>query len=195
MDSLLELSARNERRARDIIASLDIVGLWASIGAEANLIGSVRTGLVMKHRDIDFHIYSAPLDVAASFSAMARLAANPAVTRLEFTNQMDTEEQCVEWHAWYRDADGEVWQIDMIYILRGSKYDGHMEWVADRLLRVMTPEQRKTILRLKYDTPDDTAIPGIEYYRAVLQDGVSTYAEFARWRERNPMNGVVEWVP
>ena len=34
---------------------------------------------------------------------------------------------------------------------------------------------------------------GIEYYQAVLRDGVRTYAEFAAWRERHPVAGVIEW--
>lgn len=32
----------------------------------------------MKHRDIDFHIYSSPLNIADSFAAMTRIAKIPA---------------------------------------------------------------------------------------------------------------------
>lgn len=56
-------------------------------------------GLFMKHRDIDFHIYSASITPADSFAAMAKLAANPAIKRIEYGNLLDTEEQCLEWHA------------------------------------------------------------------------------------------------
>ncbi len=36
---------------------------------------------------------------------------------------------------------------------------------------------------------------GIEYYQAVLRDGVRTYAEFEAWRAANPVTGVLEWMP
>lgn len=195
MDSLLELSARNLRRAREIIADAGVYGAWESIGAEVNLVGSVKTGLLMKHRDVDFHIYSKPLVLAESFSAMATLAAHPSVKRIECVNMMETEERCVEWHAWYLDADGETWQLDMIHIERGSLYDGYMEKVAARIGEALTPERKLAILRLKFDTPDAEKIPGIEYCQAVIRDGVETYDEFVEWRKAHSSAGVVQWMP
>ena len=97
------------------------------MGAEADLVGSLRTGLLMKHRDIDFHIYSSPLRVADSFAAMARLAENPRIRRIEYGNLLDAQDQCLEWHAWYADADERLWQIDMIHMPRGSAWDGYFE--------------------------------------------------------------------
>ena len=78
MNDILEIAAANQQRAREVIRDTDLEAIWRSVGAEANLVGSLRTGLLMKHRDIDFHIYSAPLRVADSFAAMARLAGPPA---------------------------------------------------------------------------------------------------------------------
>lgn len=195
MEKIRKLARENQRKAREIIAELDIEGAWKTIGAEAHLVGSLRMGLLTKHRDIDFHIYSEPVDLAESFRAVARLAAHPAVEKIECTNLLHTEEACVEWHARYRDADGECWQIDMIHIRKGSRYDGYFERMADRISAVLTESQRDTILRLKYETPDDEHIMGVEYYRAVIQDGVDTYARFAEWRKRNPVTGIVHWMP
>ena len=45
------------------------------------------------------------------------------------------------------------------------------------------------------DTPDEVKIMGIEYYQAVLRDGVRTYAEFEAWRAANPVEGILEWMP
>jgi hypothetical protein len=59
----------------------------------------------------------------------------------------------------------------------------------------MTPEMRKTILELKFQTPDDTHIMGTEYYQAVIADGVRTYPEFTAWRKTHPVNGVIRWCP
>jgi hypothetical protein len=108
---------------------------------------------------------------------------------------MDTEERCVEWHAWCLDADGESWQLDMIHIERGSLYDGYMEKVAARIGEALTPERKLAILRLKFDTPDAEKIPGIEYCQAVIRDGVETYDEFVEWRKANSFAGVVQWMP
>ncbi len=193
--NLLELSARMEKRAREIVDETAVVDIWRSVGAEVSLVGSLKMGLMMKHRDIDFHIYSSPLDVSVSFAAMAKLATNPRVERIEYVNLIRTGEACIEWHAWYRDRDDEIWQLDMIHILKGSLYDGYMERVSDRILQVMTPKIKRTILQLKYDTPDEEKIAGIEYYQAVIQGGVIDYDEFVRWRKTHPLDGVLQWMP
>ena len=127
MEHLLELAKRNQERAWEVIRQTDIINIWKSVGAEINLVGSLNMGLLMKHKDIDFHIYTSPFRISDSFQAMARLAENPLIKRIEYGNSLDTEEQCVEWHAWFQDPNNELWQIDMIHIVKGSRYDGYFE--------------------------------------------------------------------
>ena len=67
--------------------------------------------------------------------------------------------------------------------------------MADRIAAALTPVTRRAILQIKYDTPDEVKIAGIEYYVAVLRDGVRTYAEFEAWRAANPVEGILEWMP
>ena len=191
---ILELAKRNQQKAWEIIEDTRIVRIWEGIGAKVNLVGSLRTGLLMKHRDIDFHIYTSPLDLSASFRAMAELAENTSVKKIEYTNLLHTAEACIEWHAWYQDMEGELWQMDMIHIQEGSRYDGYFERVAERISAVLTDEMRLAILKLKYETPDTEKIMGVEYYQAVIQDGVRSYPEFEEWRRLHPAVGVVEWV-
>ena len=193
--NILGLAKRNQQKAWEIIEDTRIVRIWEGIGAKVNLVGSLRTGLLMKHRDIDFHIYTSPLDLSASFRAMAELAENTSVKRIEYTNLLHTAEACIEWHAWYQDMEGELWQMDMIHIQEGSRYDGYFERVAERISAVLTDEMRLAILKLKYETPDTEKIMGVEYYQAVIQDGVRSYPEFEEWRRLHPAVGVVEWVP
>ena len=195
MENILDLAAANQQRAREVIRDTGLEAAWRAAGAEPNLVGSLRTGLLMKHRDIDFHIYSPSLNIADSFAAMTRIAANPRIRRIEYGNLLDTSEECLEWHAWYADADDQLWQIDMIHMPKGSAYDGYFERVADRIAAVLTDQTRETILRLKYETPETEKIMGIEYYQAVLRDGVRTYAEFEAWRVANPVEGILEWMP
>ena len=193
--NILELAKRNQQKAWEIIEDTRIVRIWEGIGAKVNLVGSLRTRLLMKHRDIDFHIYTSPLDLSASFRAIAELAENTSVKKIEYTNLLHTAEACIEWHAWYKNMEGELWQMDMIHIQEGSRYDGYFERVAERISAVLTDEMRLAILNLKYETPDTEKIMGVEYYQAVIQDGVRSYPEFEEWRRLHPAVGVVEWVP
>ena len=181
-------------RAGEVVQTSGVREAWERIGAKVHPVGSMATGLMMKHRDIDFHIYMDTLDAMDSFRAISRICASPAVSHLEYRNLAATEEACLEWHILY-DLDGEPWQIDMIQIRKGSRFDGFFEHVAERIKSVLTPETRAAILKLKYLTPDDEHIPGISYYRAVIADGVRTYREFSAWRQAHPADGIDLWCP
>lgn len=193
--NILDMAWQNQQEAWKVVENSGIIPAWKSIGAEVNMVGSLRTGLLMKHRDIDFHIYSSPLSLSDSFQAMARLAENPFIRKIECANLLHTVEECVEWHAWYQEPAGKLWQIDMIHIRKGSRYDGYFEKVADRIEALLTDETRQAILQLKYETPETEKIIGVEYYQAVIQDGIRNYADFSEWRKRHPVTGVVEWMP
>ena len=172
MEDYRKMAEANQRRGREIIAETQLVESWEAIGAQANLIGSLSTGLMMKKLDIDMHVYTDTLSIKESFRAAARIASHPGIVRMEYTNLIDTEEECIEWHAAYRDRDGRMWKMDMIHIRRGSAYDGFAERMASRIGAVLTEETRDAILRLKYETPDTESIIGAEYYAAVLSGGV-----------------------
>ena len=191
----IELIAKNNfEKALHVIEKSGVRQAWESIGATVNQVGSMAMGLLMKHRDIDYHIYTEKLDIAKSFEVIKKICGNPAVTRMEYRNLADTDEACLEFHIWFMLND-EEWQIDMIQILKGSQFDGYFERVAERIKAVLTPETRRTILELKYQTPNDEHIMGIEYYQAVIADGIRTYPEFLQWRKTHPANGIINWCP
>lgn len=195
-DSELLIKSENmQRRAWDIIRRLRLMEIWADAGAEAHVVGSLAMGLMMTHRDIDLHVYSSPLTVEGSFAAMARLAEDAAVKKIECRNLLDTDEACIEWHAWYDDGQDGEWQIDIIHILKGSRYDGYFERMAERVKAALTDDTRLAILRLKARTPENEHVMGVEYYQAVLRDGVRTMPDFMRWRTEHPVTGVLEWMP
>lgn len=195
IENILRLAEENQEKARQVIADSKVVECWKEIGAEINLIGSLKMGLLMKHRDIDFHIYTPELKISDSFRAIVRLAENPRIKRIEYANLLGEEDSCLEWHAWYEDSEAHLWQIDMMHIVRGSLYDGYFEGLADRIAAVLTPRQKEIILRLKWQTPDDVKVSGIEYYMAVIRDNVFTYDEFVKWRQMHPQEGIVSWRP
>lgn len=194
-ERLIEIAQINQQRAHEIIQELNLIPLWASINVEAHLVGSLRMGLLMKHLDIDLHLYSDPVSLADDFRIIARLAQNHRIKQIEYANLLDTEEACLEWHLHYEDPFNQMWQIDMIHILKGSRYDGYFEQMADRIVTALIDETRHTILQLKYETPESEKIMGIEYYQAVLRDGVKNYAEFETWRRQHPITGIVTWMP
>ena len=195
MRQIIELATRNQQKAWEIIRQTDIENSWRSTGADINLVGSLSMGLLMKHRDIDFHIYSSPVSLADDFRIMAKLAENPAIRKIEYTNLLNTDEACLEWHAWYEDEEHELWQIDMIHLLKGSRYEGYFENVAKRIAALLTDEIKYAILKLKFETPETEKIMGIIYYQAVIQGGVRTYTEFKEWIKQHPVSGIIEWIP
>lgn len=195
MDKILQLAEKNSRRARSIIEKVRIREAWQSVGAEINLVGSLRMGLMMTHKDIDFHIYTPELKISDSFQAMALIAEKPGIKRIEYANLLNCPDTCLEWHAWYEDEESNIWQIDMMHIVKGSRYDGFFEKTADKIRAVMTPQQKEMILKLKYETPENEKIPGIEYYRAVIAGGVKSLDELKKWRSENPGGEIIEWQP
>ena len=194
-ERLIEIAQTNQHRAHEIVQELNLIPLWASINVEAHLVGSLRMGLLMKHLDIDLHLYSDPVSLADDFRIIARLAQNHRIKQIEYANLLDTEEACLEWHLHYEDPLNQMWQIDMIHILKGSRYDSYFEQMADRIVAALTNETRHTILQLKYETPESEKIMGIEYYQAVLRDGVKNYVEFETWRRQHPITGIITWMP
>ena len=194
MDDLEKLAAINQQKARAVLRSSGLREAWEAVGARVNPIGSLAMGLLLTHRDIDLHVYTETLEAAVGVRIMSDIGANPAVKHLEYRNLAATEEACLEWHVWY-EYRGELWQIDLIQIRRGSRYDGYFEEVASRIAAALTPETRRAILELKYRTPETESIHGIEYYQAVLDGGVRTWPEFLAWRAAHPVNGIITWRP
>ncbi|MEE0054706.1 MAG: hypothetical protein U0I70_00030 [Alistipes inops] len=86
MEDYRKMAEANQRRGREIIAETQLVESWEAIGAQANLIGSLSTGLMMKKLDIDMHVYTDTLSIKESFRAAARIASHPGIVRMEYTN-------------------------------------------------------------------------------------------------------------
>lgn len=195
MNQILTIADAMRKKALDVIDDLDLFGAWKSIGATVNLVGSLRTGLLINNRDIDCHIYTDPFSLADSFAAISRLAENRRIKTVNYANLLDAEDQCLEWHAVYEDQDGNNWKIDMIHILKGSTFDGYFEDVADRISKVLTPETRQAILEIKHAIPPEKKVMGILVYKAVIEGGIRDVDSFWKWKEQNPDEGIITWKP
>lgn len=192
---ILQISEHNQQAAWKVLEDTGVIPAWESIGADVHLVGSLKSGLMMKSRDIDLHIYTETLRVADSFAVMQQLTESLPFKEVHYKNLIQTEEECIEWHALYEDLAGNDWKFDMIHIRKGSKYDGVVEKVTDAIIRRLTPEIRKTILQIKADLPAPLLVPGIEIYYAVLVGGVQSYEELEQWRKTNSFTNFLEWMP
>lgn len=163
-------------------------------GCRVNLIGSLRMGLLASHRDIDLHVYSENITEESSFAIAAQIAKLPGVTEIKCINGLHTEEHCMAWHIFYS-YEKEVWQFDIIHIKEGTQYDGYFENMADRILQVMTPIQKEIILRLKFETPADRDYHGVEYYEAVIADGIDNMTDFEKWVIEHRKKPMYYWIP
>lgn len=119
----------------EILEHTGIIPAWERIGATVHLVGSLKSGLLAKSRDIDLHIYTDTLDIAASFSVMQELAERLSLKEIHYNNLIQTEEECIEWHVLYEDEDRNTWKFDMIHIRKGSNT---MVWLKEQLLPLRT---------------------------------------------------------
>ena len=191
---IFDLSFANQEKAKSVLKRSCIANVWEQNGCRVNLIGSLRMGLFANHRDIDLHVYSKGITEESSFTIAAQIAKIPEVTEIKCINGLHTEEHCVAWHIFYKHEE-EIWQFDVIHIEEGSKYDGYFERMADRITEVMTPVQKEMILRLKFDTPTDKDYHGVEYYEAVIADGISNMEDFEEWVSEHRKKPMYYWIP
>ena len=189
------IAQQNQQRAFEILKELKLVELWERYGCKVNLIGSLSMNLLVKHLDIDLHVYSSGITEETSFQIASQIAKFKRVKELKCINGLHTDEHCIAWHAMYEDTDGRIWQIDIIHIETGTQYDGYFERMAKRINEILLEEQRDTILRLKYETPDNEVIHGVEYYRAVIEDNVQTLDELREWVKVNRKIQGEYWIP
>ena len=194
-DPLLRRSWELRSRACRFLKNSGILEAWEKTGAKIRSVGSFRTGLMMKDRDIDLHIYTEALDKKQSLEAMEPLLASPRTVKLTYRNGADTDEHCLEWHLEMKDEDGSLWTVDLIQLAAGSRWDGHFEDTADAVERALTPEKTKCILALKAAEPEGSKICGIEFCKAVLSDGVTTWDEFLQWRKAVSGEELLNWRP
>ena len=178
---LIERAERTAEAAYALLRDTRLRERWEARGAEVHLVGSLATGLLLKHLDIDLHVYTNTLDPADGFA----IAASLAPCRLEYRDLSDTSERCLEWE----------WQVDVIQMSHDSSYKGYFEHRVERICSVLTPVTRRAILRIKDDIPPGTHIPGILIYMAVLRDGIRTPKAFRAWLCDNPLDGILDWCP
>ena len=100
-----ELARQNQQSAWKVLEDTRIIEAWERIGATVRLVGSLRTGLLAKSGWIVYHHYYTSVDVGESFSVIRELAERLPLQEIQYRNLIYTEEECMEWHALYKDRD------------------------------------------------------------------------------------------
>lgn len=191
----LKMSQQAAHEARKVLDQSKIMDKWLAAGCRVNIVGSLAMDLMAKHRDIDLHIYSPNLTTDFSFSVMAKIVTDTAITEIKCINGLHTDEHCIAWHLTYKTADGRDWQVDLIHIDSGSRYDGFFEHMAERISTVITDRQRLTILRLKYETPTSMDLHGVEYYEGVIDHHITTLDQLWQWAQEHRKQPHAYWIP
>lgn len=195
MMNYFEKAEEAAKRAYEVLEESRVASIWEGAGAEVRLVGSLKMGLLAKHRDIDLHVYSAGITEEQSFAVAAQMAKNPKVAEIKCLNGLNTDEHCIAWHLQYKMQENEIWQIDIIHIEKGSLYDGYFELMAERIMSRLTPEIKNAILAMKYETPDNEEIHGVEYYEAVIADGIRNIADLREWLKIRRAKPFYYWMP
>ncbi|MBD5329874.1 MAG: phosphoglycerate mutase family protein [Bacteroides sp.] len=189
------LAAAKQREALKVYAASGIPEIWETAGCMVNIIGSLKMGLLITHNDIDLHVYSKNITEESTFRIASGMSALPGVVDMTCINGLHTDEHCMAWHVKYRADDGEIWKFDIIHIEEGSQYDGFFENMAKRISETLTERQRETILRLKFETPQNEEIHGVEYYEGVIADNVNTIDELRKWVVAHRKKPPYYWIP
>ena len=190
LDDLIVRAERTAEVAHALLRATRLPERWEARGAEVHLVGSLATGLLLRHRGIDLHLYTRRLEPRDGFA----IAAEVKPQRLTFANLSETSERCIEWHLWFP-GEGGLWQVDVIQMAHDSPYKGYFEHRAARIRSVLTPETRAIILALKDAAPQEAQIPGILFCMAVLRDGIRDWPSFQHWHATHPLMGILDWCP
>lgn len=192
---LFEMSYTTRQAAFDVLHGLRIEETVRKMDGTMHIVGSLKTDLMMWNRDIDIHVYSGDDMLSWSFGLMAAITRNGAIKEFRFLNLLDTPEECIEWHITCITVGNVTWKLDLIHIRKGSRYDGYIEEVTDRIAARLDPRTREAILSIKYDLGTQSDVKGVEIYNAVLEHGIHNCPDFVQWRKKNPVSGILEWMP
>jgi hypothetical protein len=128
-------------------------------------------------------IYCAHPRIEDGFAVVSRLALEPGVWKVRFSNELEGPDCGLYWQLRYRHSASElrdVWKIAM-WLLAEDHPGPRSADLVEPMRKVLTPETRMAILQLKEATLGHEHIHSIDIYRAVLEAGVRTVSEFEEW--------------
>lgn len=196
MENLENIAESNLQKAFEIIRELKIEKIYEELNSTCNLVGYVKTGLLMSHLDIDFHVYSDEFSVEKSFNAIAKISQNPKIKEVFYKNLLEEDDMCLEWHLLYEEVPERIWTIDIMHIKNESLYAGVIERVTEKISSVLTEKMKQTILKIKWESErHKEKIFGIDIYQAVIEENIDTFQDFQIWKQNKKDVGISLWEP
>ena len=196
MENLENIAESNLQKAFEIIRELKIEKIYEELNSTCNLVGSIKTGLLMSHLDIDFHVYSDEFSVEKSFNAIAKISQNPKIKEVFYKNLLEEDDMCLEWHLLYEEVPERIWTIDIMHIKNESLYAGVIERVTEKISSVLTEKMKQTILKIKWESErHKEKIFGIDIYQAVIEENIDTFQDFQIWKQNKKDVGISLWEP
>jgi len=184
---LLQQQKTLQEEAQVVVEELNLVNLLSASG-NLRQVGSSALGL-MVWRDLDLAISSPGLDIESIYELMRPLYTHSQVKQVRYINESGSynatglpQHERYFFMIYYEMLTGNEWKIDISFWLGEGI---HPETVQDTLEQQLTPETRLAILWIKnvyHQLPTyRNTIYSIDIYEAVVQHGVRSPKEFARY--------------
>ncbi|WP_339293162.1 hypothetical protein MKY48_13610 [Paenibacillus sp. FSL W8-0187] len=189
---VLERAQQRKTNGESILADLDLLNLWRSVGTPI-IVGGLAYNLVV-NPDIDIEIYCDEPDIKSGMAILASLAINPNVTHAKYSNHLDGPDQGLYFQIKYKDYEGEVWKIDMWLMAHDHPGPCAMDLVKP-LVAVLDESKRRMILNLKEKAKEgNLKVASIKIYEAVIDYNIENLDEFLTWYE-SQSQGLTFWKP
>lgn len=189
---VLERAEQRKTNAVSILAELDILNLWHSVGTPI-IVGGLAYNLVV-NPDIDIEIYCVEPDIKSGMAILASLAIHPNVTHAKYSNHLDGPDQGLYYQIQYKDDKSEVWKIDMW--LMGHDHPGPCARdLVKPLVAALDDAKRRMILNLKEKVNESNLkVASIKIYQAVVDHNIEDFNEFMTWYESQSQS-LTFWKP
>lgn len=186
-------AADRMRAAEQVLDELDLLARWKPF-SEPVVVGSAALDLVVRP-DIDIEFMVDELSIRDGFDVITACAELPKVRSVRFNDARDKPEQGLYWKLSYELTPTETWTLDL-WMFRRDHPGPLASSMVEPIRAALTPETRDTILAIKEAAVErGERAWGHWLYRAVINDGVRTYAEFLDWFGDRDLWAREAWTP
>ncbi len=194
MDTTLSRATKRLQIAQEILCDLHLLERWSAFGTPV-LVGAVAYGLVVAP-DIDMEIFCDEPKIEDGFKILESCAQNSHVRSARFANKLNEADMGFYWQLRYLHENGQEWKIDM-WSARRDHPGPLSSSLVEPMKQALTDETRQAIVELKEQVLLDPTINcgSILLYRAVMDDGIRTLAQFKEWLTRNQSEALTFWTP
>ena len=180
-------------QARQVLDQLKLLQRWKAVG-DPVVVGSVALGVVVRP-DVDLEIYADHPSIRDGFGVVADLAELPNVRAVRYKDERDRPSQGLYWRLDYELTWAETWHVDMWVFPRTLAHRSSTD-LTEALMNALTDDRRDAILAIKEDAVGQGArAHGYWVYRAVIDDGVDSYAGYLDWLGDRDVWEHTDWRP